>query len=142
VQEGRTAEAAELVERTVAETSAVLGPEHPEVLRTRELAAYIAYLTGDPVRAFRLSLSVARAHHRARDGEAAYSSVHGAATAWRAVREPALGLDLGRDLLALWTELMAEGGPAAEDVDELESARARMGRLAARAAKSAGPPTG
>ncbi len=143
VKEGRTAEATELAERTVAQASAVLGLEHPEVLRMRELAAYIAYLAGDPERAFGLSLDVARTHHRTRDSEAAYGSLHGAATAWRAVRDPALGLALGRDLLGLWTELMAEeGGPAAEDVEELESARARMDRLAARATKSAGPPTG
>ncbi|GHH19919.1 tetratricopeptide repeat protein [Streptomyces lanatus] len=140
VTAGRTAEAAELAERTVAEASAVLGPEHPEVLRIRELTAYIAYLAGEPERAFALSLDVARRHHRARDGEAAYGSLHGAATAWRAVRDPALGLQLGRELLGLWGELMAEGGPAAEEVEELESARARMDRLATRAAKSAEPP--
>ncbi|MFE7269278.1 tetratricopeptide repeat protein [Streptomyces sp. NPDC057623] len=143
VKEGRTAEATELAERTVAQASAVLGLEHSEVLRMRELAAYIAYLAGDPERAFGLSLDVARTHHRTRDAEAAYCSLHGAATAWRAVRDPALGLAMGRDLLGLWTELMAdESGPAAEDVEELESARARMDRLAARAAKSAEPPTG
>ncbi|KUM74256.1 tetratricopeptide repeat protein [Streptomyces curacoi] len=140
VRAGRTAQAAELAERTVAEACAVLGPEHREVLRMRELGAYIAYLAGDPERAFTLSLDVARAHHRTRDAEAAYGSIQGAATAWRAVRDPGLGLDLGRDLLGLWTELMAEGGPAAEDIEELESARARMDRLAARAAKSAEPP--
>ncbi|MFE5819574.1 tetratricopeptide repeat protein [Streptomyces sp. NPDC056479] len=140
VKAGRTAEAAELAERTVAEASAVLGPEHPEVLRIRELTAYIAYLAGDPERAFALALDVARRHHRARDAEAAYGSLHGAATAWRAVRDPALGLHLGRDLLGLWDELMAEGGPAVDDVEELESARARMDRLTARAAKSAEPP--
>ncbi|MFJ7076215.1 tetratricopeptide repeat protein [Streptomyces sp. NPDC098781] len=142
VKEGRTAEAAELAERTVAEASAVLGPEHPEVLRIRELSAYIAYLAGDPERAFALALDVARRHHRARAAEAAYGSLHGAATAWRAVRDPALGLHLGRELLGLWAELTAEGGPAADDVEELESARARMDRLTARAAKSAEPPTG
>ncbi|WP_370262770.1 tetratricopeptide repeat protein [Streptomyces sp. V4I8] len=142
VKEGRTTEATELAERTVAQASAVLGLEHSEVLRMRELAAYIAYLAGDPERACGLSLDVARTHHRTRDTEAAYGSLHGAATAWRAVRDPALGLTLGRDLLGLWTELMAEGGPAAEDVEELESARARMDRLAARAARSAEPPTG
>lgn len=142
VKEGRTTEATELAERTMAQASAVLGLEHSEVLRMRELAAYIAYLAGDPERAFGLALDVARTHHRTRDTEAAYGSLHGAATAWRAVRDPALGLTLGRDLLGLWTELMAEGGPAAEDVEELESARARMDRLAARAARSAGPPTG
>ncbi|KUL28367.1 hypothetical protein ADL12_29035 [Streptomyces regalis] len=140
VTAGRTAEAAELAERTLAEASAVLGPVHPEVLRMRELAAYVAYLAGDPVHAFGLSLDVARTHHHTRDAEAAYSSLLGAATAWRAVRDPAQGLDLGRDLLGLWTELTAEGGPAAEDIEELESARARMDRLAARAAKSAEPP--
>ncbi|MFJ8537478.1 tetratricopeptide repeat protein [Streptomyces sp. NPDC093591] len=141
VASGRTAEAADLAERTVAEASAVLGPAHAEVLRMRELAAYAAYLAGDPVHAFGLSLAVARAHHRnTRDAEAAYSSLQGAATAWRAVRDPAQGLDLGRDLLGLWAELMAEGGPAAEDVEELESARARMDRLTARAAKPAEPP--
>ncbi|MGI5377431.1 tetratricopeptide repeat protein [Streptomyces sp. CA-251387] len=140
VKAGRTVEAAELAERTVAEASAVLGLEHAEVLRMRELAAYIAYLTGEPVHAFRLSLDVARTHHRIGDAEAAYGSLQSAATAWRAVRDPALGLDLGRELLGLWTELTAEGGPAADDVEELESARARMDRLAARAAKSAEPP--
>ncbi|MCF1598702.1 tetratricopeptide repeat protein, partial [Streptomyces muensis] len=141
VKEGRTAEATALAERTVAQASAVLGLEHPEVLRMRELAAYIAYLGGDPERAFGLALDVARTHHRLRDPEAAYGSLHGAATAWRAVRDPALGLTLGRDLIGLWSELVAEGGPAAEEAEELESARARMDRLAARAAKSAEPPT-
>ncbi|NUT26348.1 MAG: tetratricopeptide repeat protein [Streptomyces sp.] len=140
VSAGRTTEAAELADRTVAEASAVLGLEHAEVLRMRELAAYISYLTGEPVRAFRLSLDVARTHHRIRDAEAAYGSLHGAATAWRAVRDPALGLDLGRELLGLWSELMTQGGPAVDDIEELESARARMDRLAARAAKSAEPP--
>ncbi|MFF7164621.1 tetratricopeptide repeat protein [Streptomyces sp. NPDC008086] len=141
VKEGRTAEATGLAERTVAQASAVLGLEHAEVLRMRELAAYIAYLAGDPERAFGLSLDVARTHHRLRDAEAAYGSLHGAATAWRAVRDPALGLALGRDLIGLWGELVAAGGPAAEEAEELESARARMDRLAARAAKSAEPPT-
>ncbi|CAM5265409.1 tetratricopeptide repeat protein [Streptomyces chartreusis] len=142
VTAGRTAEAAELAERTVAEASAVLGPQHAEVLRIRELGAYIAYLAGDPERAFALALDVARRHHSARDAEAAYGSLHGAATAWRAVRNPAQGLHMGRDLLGLWDELTAEGGPAADDVEELEAARARMDRLAARAAKSTEPPTG
>ncbi|WCH93566.1 tetratricopeptide repeat protein [Streptomyces moderatus] len=142
VAAGRTAEAAELVERTVAEASAVLGPQHAEVLRIRELGAYIAYLAGEPERAFALALDVARRHHSACDAEAAYGSLHGAATAWRAVRDPAQGLHMGRDLLGLWDELTAEGGPAADDFEELEAARARMDRLAARAAKSAEPPTG
>ncbi|MEV8429019.1 tetratricopeptide repeat protein [Streptomyces chartreusis] len=142
VAAGRTAEAAELAERTVAEASAVLGPQHAEVLRIRELGAYIAYLAGEPERAFALALDVARRRHSARDAEAAYGSLHGAATAWRAVRDPAQGLHMGRDLLGLWDELTAEGGPAADDVEELEAARARMDRLAARAAKSAEPPTG
>ncbi|WP_328424740.1 tetratricopeptide repeat protein [Streptomyces sp. NBC_00443] len=141
VKEGRTTEATALAERTVAQASAVLGLEHPEVLGMRELAAYIAYLAGDPERAFALALDVARTHHRTGDAEAAYGSLHGAATAWRAVRDPALGLALGRDLLALWDELMAQGGPAAEEAEELESAHARMDRLTARAAKSAEPPT-
>lgn len=44
VKEGRTTEATELAERTVAQASSVLGLEHPEVLGMRELAAYIAYL--------------------------------------------------------------------------------------------------
>ncbi|MFI6014854.1 tetratricopeptide repeat protein [Streptomyces sp. NPDC051243] len=141
VEEGRTTEAAELAERAVAEASAVLGPAHAEVLWMRELAAYIAYLTGEPVQAFRLSLEVSQAHHRAGHAEAAYSSLHGAATAWRAVRDPALGLDLGRELIGLWTEqLSTEGGPAAEEAEELEAARARMDRLATRAAKSTESP--
>ena len=106
------------------------------MLRLRELTAYIAYLAGDPLRACRLSLDLAGARRRSGDAEAAYGNVESAATAWRAVRDPALGLELGRELIGLWTELAAEGGPAAEEVEQLESARARMGRLTERAARN------
>ncbi|PPS68366.1 MULTISPECIES: hypothetical protein [Streptomyces] len=133
VKEGRIEEAAGLAEQTLVQASGTLGPEHPEVLRLGELTAYIAYLAGDPLRAFQLSLDLAGAHRRAGDAEAAYGNVESAATAWRAVRDPALGLELGRDLIGLWTELAAEDGPAAEEVEQLESARARMGRLTERA---------
>ncbi|MFE0801474.1 tetratricopeptide repeat protein [Streptomyces sp. NPDC058812] len=133
VKEGRTEAAAQLAERSVAEASGTLGPEHPEVLRLRELTAYIAYLSGDPDRAFRLSVDLSRIHRRAGDAEAAYGNVQSAATAWRAVRDPARGLELGHELVGLWSELAAEGGPAAEDSEQLESARSRMGRLTERA---------
>ncbi|MEV5431114.1 tetratricopeptide repeat protein [Streptomyces sp. NPDC052701] len=133
VRDGRIETAAALAERTVRQASHTLGPEHPEVLRLRELDAYIAYLAGDPVRALRLSLELAGIHRRAGDAEAAYGNVHSAATAWRAVREPLLGLELGGELIGLWSELAAEGGPAAADAGQLESARARMDRLTARA---------
>ncbi|MFD0545136.1 tetratricopeptide repeat protein [Streptomyces mexicanus] len=132
VRAGRIEEAAERAERTVTEASAALGADHVEVLRLRELLAYIAYLAGDPLRAFTLSLDLARAHHRAGDAEGAYGNVLSAATAWRAVRDPEQGLRLGSDLLALWSALAAEDGPAADDLDRLDSARARMGRLAER----------
>ncbi|MFD5334580.1 tetratricopeptide repeat protein [Streptomyces hawaiiensis] len=135
VKEGRIDTASELAEQTVVQASGALGPEHPEVLRLGELTAYIAYLAGDPLRACRLSLDLAGARRRAGDAEAAYGNVESAATAWRAVRDPALGLVLGRDLIGLWTELAAEDGPAAEEVEQLESARARMGRLTERARK-------
>lgn len=138
VKEGRTQDAALLAEEAVAEASQTLGPEHPEVLRLRELTAYIAYLSGDPDRAFRLSLDLARIHRRAGDAEAAYGNVQSAATAWRAVRDPERGMELGRDLVGLWDELAAEEGPAAEDAEQLESARTRMGRLADRARAQAG----
>ncbi|MFG3260716.1 tetratricopeptide repeat protein [Streptomyces bobili] len=138
VRAGRTDTAAALAERTVTEASATLGPEHPEVLRLRELAAYIAYLAGDPVRSFHLSLDLARIHHGNRDAEASYGNVQSAATAWRAVRDPFQGLNLGTELLTLWTELVTEGGPAAEDAEELESATSRMTRLARRARDSGG----
>ncbi|MFE9608365.1 tetratricopeptide repeat protein [Streptomyces sp. NPDC006012] len=137
VRSGRIDTAAELAKHTVETASAALGPDHPEVLRLRELTAYIAYLSGDPLHAFRLSLDLAWLHHRAGDPEAAYGNVHGAATAWRAVRDAEEALRLGRDLIALWTELTVEQGPAADDVEELESARARMVRLTERAARTA-----
>ena len=137
VKAGRTDTAARLAETTVEEASAALGPEHAEVLRLRELTAYIAYLAGDPTRAFRLSLDLVRIHRRAGDAEAAYGNIQSAASAWRAVRDPEQGLDLGRELIGLWTELTAEDGPAADDIERLESARARMGRLTERARKSA-----
>lgn len=136
VRAGRTDAAAELAERTVLEASGTLGPEHPEVLRLRELTAYIAYLAGDPLRSFHVSLDLARIHRRTRDAEAAYGDIQSAAAAWRAVRDPFQGLNLGTELLGLWTELTTEDGPAADDVEELESARARMLRLAERARKA------
>ncbi|MFG2128375.1 tetratricopeptide repeat protein [Streptomyces sp. NPDC048751] len=133
VKAGRTDTAAQLAEHTVAEASVSLGPEHPEVLRLRELTAYIAYLAGDALRSFHLSLDLARIHRHARDTEAAYGNIQSAASAWRAVRNPVQGLSLGYDLIGLWTELVAEGGPAADDLGQLESARTRMGRLEVRA---------
>ncbi|MFF0539522.1 tetratricopeptide repeat protein [Streptomyces coelicoflavus] len=138
VKEGRTEAAARLAEQTVTDASGTLGPEHPEVLRLRELTAYIAYLSGDPGRAFRLSLELARIHRRSGDAEAAYGNVQSAATAWRAVRDPARGLELGHELAGLWEELAAEEGPAAEDAEQLESVRTRMGRLTERARAQAG----
>jgi hypothetical protein len=133
VKTGRIVEAAELSELTVVEATASLGAEHPEVLRLRELTAYIAYLAGDALRSFHLSLDLARLRHRLGDPRAAYGNVQSAAAAWRAVRDPLQGLHLGRDLLEVWTEVAAGAGPAAEDIEQLESARTRMGRLAERA---------
>ncbi len=133
VRKGRIDTAARLADETLEHASATLGAEHPEVLRLRELTAYIAYLAGEPVRAFRLSLDLAVVCRRAGDAEAAYGNVRSAATAWRGVRDPLLGLELGRDLVALWTELASEGGPAADEEEELDSAHARMDRLTARA---------
>ncbi|MGW2806852.1 hypothetical protein, partial [Streptomyces sp. NPDC001450] len=137
VRGGRIEVAAELADRTVVEASGVLGPRHPEVLHLRELTAYIAYLAGDPVRSFHLSLDLARMRRQAADAEGAYGNVRSAATAWRAVRDPEEGLRMGRDLIDLWTDLTAEPGPAAEDPQPLASARARMVRLTDRAAKAA-----
>ncbi|MER7840211.1 tetratricopeptide repeat protein [Streptomyces sp. NPDC096040] len=136
VRAGRIEVAAELAERTVAEASATLGDGHVEVLHLRELTAYIAYLAGDPLRAFHLSLDLARQRRQARDGEGAYGNVRSAATAWRAVRDPEHGLRLGRDLIDLWAQLTTEDGPAADDPEELDSARARMGRLTERARRA------
>ena len=133
VQEGRIEEATDMAERAVVEAAQALAPEHSEVLRLRELTAYIAYLADDAPRSFQLSLDLARVHRRHRDPDAAYGNVQSAATAWRAVRDPLQGLDFGRDLIDVWTELTADGGPAADDIEQLEKTRTRMGRLAERA---------
>lgn len=133
VKMGRIEEAGGMAERVGAEAARSLGPEHPEVLRLRELTSYIAYLAGDPLRSFHLSLDLAQVRRRHRDPEAAYGNVQSAAAAWRAVRDPVQGLNLGQDLIALWTELVADGGPAADDPEQLEKARTRMTRLADRA---------
>lgn len=140
VKAGRIEAAAGLAERTVEEAARTLGPEHAEVLRLRELTAYIAYLAGDPLRAFQLSLDLTHIRRRAGDAEAAYGNIQSAAAAWRAVRDPEQGLRMGRDLIELWTELTVDDGPAVDDIEQLESARARMGRLTERARKSAAPP--
>jgi hypothetical protein len=133
VKLGRIQEAAEMAELTVAQATAVLGPLHPEVLKLRELTAYIAYLAGDALRSFHVSLDLAGVRHRLRDERAAYGSIQSAAAAWRAVRDPLQGLHLGRDLIAVWTDLAADGGPAADDLEQLEKARTRMTRLTERA---------
>ncbi|MFY1678295.1 MULTISPECIES: tetratricopeptide repeat protein [unclassified Streptomyces] len=132
IRSGRTAEADREAAEARARASRLLGPDHPEVLRLREVSAYVAFLSGDPVRALRLCLDSARAHRRTGDPEAAYGGVHGALTAWRAVRDPRQGMELGAELIELWSELAAEPGPAAADLDALRAARARMGRLADR----------
>ncbi|MGW9023704.1 hypothetical protein ACWGQ5_05590, partial [Streptomyces sp. NPDC055722] len=138
VKQGRIEEAADLAERTAAEASAVLGAGHPDVLRLRELTAYIAYLAADALRSFHLSLDLARLRRRLGDPRGAYGNVQSAAAAWRAVRDPIQGLHLGRDLIAVWTELATDEGPAADDLDQLERARSRMVRLAERARNAAG----
>lgn len=138
VNQGRIEEAAGLAERAVAEASASLGADHSDVLRLRELTAYIAYLAGDPLRSFHLSLDLARLRHRLSDPRGAYGNVQSAAAAWRAVRDPVQGLHLGRDLITVWTELAGGEGPAAGDLDQLEKARNRMGRLAERARTATG----
>ncbi|QIJ66684.1 hypothetical protein G7Z13_20625 [Streptomyces sp. JB150] len=140
VREGRIDTASALADQALRDGTATLGPDHPEVLRLGELTAYVAYLAGDPVRAFRLSVDLVHARRRTGDAEAAYGNVQSAATAWRAVRDPRCGLDLGHELIALWSTLAAEPGPAAEDADELESARTRMTRLTDRARKAAAGP--
>ncbi|MEV6736185.1 tetratricopeptide repeat protein [Streptomyces sp. NPDC051104] len=141
VKQGRLEEASGLAEQAVAESAATLGDEHPDVLHLRELTAYIAYLATDPLRSFHLSLDLARIRHRLGDPRGAYGNVQSAAAAWRAVREPVQGLHLGRDLIAVWSELAAQDGPAADDLDQLEKARSRMGRLAERARKASGERT-
>ncbi|MFJ1672972.1 hypothetical protein ACIOK4_42755 [Streptomyces bottropensis] len=133
VKLGRIQEAAEMAEQTVAQATVALGPHHPEVLKLRELTAYIAYLAGDALRSFHLSLDLAGLRHRLRDERAAYGNIQSAAAAWRAVRDPLQGLHLGRDLIAVWTDLAADAGPAADDLEQLEKARTRMTRLTERA---------
>ncbi|WP_405553590.1 hypothetical protein [Streptomyces sp. NBC_01171] len=134
VRDGEVERAAELASRAVAKASGALGPRHPEVLHLRELCAYIAYLTGDPARAFDLSLDLARKRAESGDPAAAYSNVRSAATAWRAVGEAEQALRMGRELIEVWTALASKPGPAAADPRPLESAHTRMTRLTARAA--------
>ncbi|MET8951256.1 tetratricopeptide repeat protein [Streptomyces sp. NPDC004393] len=138
VKEGRITEASETAERTLAEASGTLGADHPDVLRLRELSAYVAYLADEPLRSFRLSLDLARVRRRQCDARGAYGNVQSAAAAWRAVRDPHQGLDLGRDLIEVWSELAAGPGPAARDLEQLERARTRMGRLSERARAATG----
>jgi hypothetical protein len=140
VKEGRIDDASTLADQALRDGTVLLGPEHPEMLRLGELTAYVAYLAGDPLRAFRLSVDLVHARRRTGDAEAAYGNVQSAATAWRAVRDPLRGLDLGNELIALWSALAAEPGPAAEDAEQLRSARSRMTRLAERARKAAAQP--
>ncbi|MCP3766798.1 MULTISPECIES: tetratricopeptide repeat protein [unclassified Streptomyces] len=132
VRMGRIESAAAMAEQAIGSAAQTLGMEHPEVLQLRELAAYIAYLAGDGRRSFALSMGLARARRR-QDSARAFDNVQSAAAAWRTLRDPVLGLSLGNQLVALWSDMAAEGGPAAADPAQLDSVRARMGRLAERA---------
>ncbi|MFD8909986.1 hypothetical protein [Streptomyces sp. NPDC059575] len=139
IRDGRTAEAASLASRTITAAARALGPRHPEVLTLGELTAYIAYLTGDVRHACELSLNLAYRHRESADPTAAYANVLSAATAWRAIPDPSVALPLGHTLTTLWTLLLTEPGPAStDDPHLLESARARMPRLAARARAAGG----
>ncbi|MCZ1001439.1 hypothetical protein O1M63_30690 [Streptomyces mirabilis] len=132
VKMGRIEEATGMAERVGADASRSLGPEHPEVLRLRELTSYIAYLAGDPLRAFHVSsTSPASAGGTRTRGRVRQRTERRRGLARRA--RPVQGLNLGQDLITLWTELVADGGPAADDLEQLESARTRMTRLAERA---------
>ncbi|MFU0235691.1 hypothetical protein ACKI1J_08005 [Streptomyces scabiei] len=131
VQRGRIESAAAMAEQSIASATKSLGEEHPEVLQLRELAAYIAYLAGDAQRSCALSMDLAKIRRRQGDVRA-HVNVQSAAAAWRAVRDPSQGLAIGRELIGLWSELAADGGPAAVDPQQLEAARARMDRLAER----------
>ncbi|KOT93272.1 tetratricopeptide repeat protein [Streptomyces ardesiacus] len=132
VRMGRIESAAGMAEQAIASAVQRLGAEHPEVLQLRELAAYIAYLAGDAHRSFVLSMALARVR-RGSDDQGAFGNVLSAAAAWRALRDPALGVSLGHELIALWDEMAASGGAAAADPSQLAAARARMGRLVERA---------
>ncbi|WP_445395085.1 tetratricopeptide repeat protein [Streptomyces sp. LE64] len=127
---GRIESAAAMAEQSIASAVRTLGGEHAEVLQLRELAAYIAYLAGDAPRSFALSMELARVRRRGNDAVRAFACVQSAAAAWRALRSPAEGLALGHELVTLWEDLAAAGGPAAAERAQLDAARARMGRLA------------
>ncbi|WP_217245544.1 tetratricopeptide repeat protein [Streptomyces sp. AC602_WCS936] len=132
VSMGRIESAATMAEQAISSAARTLGAEHPETLQLRELAAYIAYLAKDAQRSFVLSMALARVR-RGRDDEAALGNVQSAAAAWRALPDPVQGLALGHELIALWSEMLADGSRSGADPAHLEAARARMGRLAARA---------
>ncbi|MFJ1863763.1 hypothetical protein ACIOD1_03945 [Streptomyces sp. NPDC088097] len=123
---GRIEWAATLAQQSVNAAAERLGWESPEVLQLRELNAYVAFVAGDSRRAFHSSMEIARVRS-GRDDPQAIQSVLNAAAAWIKVTDPAEGIRMGRDLLALWTAL-----PGA-DAAQLESARARMARLEQRA---------
>ncbi|WP_411101354.1 tetratricopeptide repeat protein [Streptomyces sp. cmx-4-9] len=124
---GRIEWAATLAQQSVNAAAESLGWESPEVLQLRELNAYVAFVAGDNRRAFHSSLEIARIRSGRNDPQAV-QSVLNAAAAWLKVTDPAEGIRLGHELIALWS-----AQPLA-DAAQLESARARMRRLEARAA--------
>ncbi|MFE2249826.1 tetratricopeptide repeat protein [Streptomyces lavendulae] len=123
---GRIEWAATLAQQSVSAAAERLGPESPEVLQLRELSAYVAFVAGDARRAFQGSIEIARIRSGRNDPQA-LQSVLNAAAAWLKVADAAEGIRMGGELIMLWSAL-----PAA-DAAQLESARARMRRLEARA---------
>ncbi|MER6212956.1 hypothetical protein ABT213_02740 [Streptomyces sp. NPDC001674] len=122
LQQGRIEWAATLAQQSVNVAAERLGWDSPEVLRLRELNAYVAFVAGDSIRAFYSSLEIARVRSSRNDSQV-MQSVLNAAAAWLKITDPVEGARMGRELLALWVTR-----PEA-DAAQLESARARMSRL-------------
>ncbi|MFI0817285.1 hypothetical protein ACH4TX_12370 [Streptomyces sp. NPDC021098] len=134
LQRGHIEFAAMTGQHSLASAVQQFGPDHHHVLELQELCAHIAYVAGDVDRSMATALDVARTRQRLGDPRA-YESLMRAAAVWPAVREPRQALELGRDLVAVWSALARQGGRAAAEIGRLDAAKRRMVRLAQRASE-------
>ncbi|MEV2236070.1 hypothetical protein AB0H69_47020 [Streptomyces phaeochromogenes] len=91
--------------------TSTFGPGHPHTLETYALEAYIAHLGGNQAHSTAISLRVAGLRLQQSDPRA-LDEVQRAAATWELLTSPHTAVPLGRELLALWKQIM---GVTAED---------------------------
>ncbi|MFI6661403.1 hypothetical protein ACIBL8_38405 [Streptomyces sp. NPDC050523] len=108
-------------------TTSTYGAEHRYTLEAHNLEAYVAHTAGHHRSALTTCLLLARIRHRQGDSRAD-EDLQRAIAAWWELEE-AEALAHGRELVAVWSELVAGGGPTGSDTTMLQRVKRRLDAL-------------